>query len=188
MRKFLNGLRAKITKRRMEAAFALIRVLFLVTFGTIAFFYLGMWLGGAGLLDVKTIVSVTVTEVGIAIIFYYLLGQSRRSREEEMVNLVDDAEKLSHLKVYTFRDFGAIFYYVENTTTKEYYKAPKNIQNMSDLGVITTIECKSEQEMKDILEKDNSHRNEKEPKITQLMAVKHKRKTKGSDSGAKTSP
>jgi hypothetical protein len=59
---------------------------------------------------------------------------------------------------------------------------------MSDLGVVTTIECESEQELKDILKKNNSHGNEEEPKITQLIAVKRKRKTKGSDSGAKTSP
>jgi len=139
-------------------------------------FLLLIALGYSGLLDLRTIVSVTVSDMAIAVVLYYLLGQDRRGIEEEMVNLVDAAEKFSYLKVYTFKVLGVIFYYVENTTTNECYKAPRKIEKMADLGVITKTNCKSEDDMKAILQKNNSRINEKEPSIIQLMATKRKRK------------
>ncbi len=45
---------------------------------------------------------------------------------------------------------------------------------MADRGVITTITCKNEEDMRTILQKNGSHPNEKEPSIVQLMATKPK--------------
>ena len=181
MRKIIKRVSAKFTKRHVEAFRKTLRG-FLFGVAEAVLFFLILWLYGLGLLDLRTIVSITVTEVGIGIFLYYLFGQGRRGSEEEMVNLMDATEKLSHLRVYTFEFLGAVFYYVENTTTKEYYKTPKNIEQMVELGVITTITCKDEEEMRAILQKNNSHPNEQEPTIVQLMATKGKRKTSGSGS------
>lgn len=182
-----------VTRRYLEAFWKYVRPLLLAGFVEIGLFYLIVLAGQSGLLDLRTIVSVTVTEVGIGVFLYYFLGQGRRGREEEMVNLMDAAEKLSHLKVYTFSVLKASFYYVENTVTKEYYKAPRNIEDMADLGVITVIVCKNEQDMKATLAKNNSHKNEQEPSIVQLMATKRARTRKRKQTGSvkpsvKTSP
>jgi hypothetical protein len=141
-------------------------------------------LGQAGLLDLTTILSVAVTEVGLSLFLYYFLGQNRRGDEEEMVNLMDAVEKFSHLKVYKFSVLRTDFYYVENTTTKEYFKATERIESMVDLGVITVIACKNEEDMRAKLEKNGSHPNEQEPTMVQLKAIKHRRKK----AGAVTSP
>jgi hypothetical protein len=101
-----------------------------------------------------------------------------------MVNLMDAVEKFSHLKVYKFSVLRTDFYYVENTTTKEYFKATERIESMVDLGVITVIACKNEEDMRAKLEKNGSHPNEQEPTMVQLKAIKHRRKK----AGAVTSP
>jgi hypothetical protein len=165
----------RITKRHLEALGKFYRAI-LVFLAELFFILVFLWLGQSGLLDARTIVSVVVPEVAIAVILYYFLGQGRRGQEEEMSNLLEVAEKLSHLKVYTFKLLGAEFYYVENTATKEYYKAPKQIEQMVELGVVATTECKNEEEMLSILEKNNSHGNEQEPTVLQLMDTKKKRK------------
>ena len=96
-------------------------------------------LGYAGFLDLTTIVSVGVTELGISFLLYYVLGHGHPSREEKVVNQIDAAQKLSHLNVYTFSVLNTKQYYVENTTTKEYYKAPDFIADMTEGGVMTEI-------------------------------------------------
>jgi hypothetical protein len=141
----------------------------------VALFLLIVVLGHAGLLDLTTIVSVGVSEVGVAVFLYYFLGQGRHGSEEEMVNLMDAAGKVSHLKVYKFSVLRVNFYYVENTTTKEYYKAPENIESVIERGIITVIACENEEDMRARLQKNGSNPNEKEPTIVQLMAVKHRR-------------
>lgn len=165
---------SKVTKRHLQAIWRFIRILGIAGIVEFGLLFLIILLGQSGLLDLRTIVSVTVTEVGIAVVLYYILGQGRRGQEEEMVNLVDAAEKLSHLRVYTFSVLRSDFYYVENTTTREYYVATNNIEQMSDLGVIITIPCKNEKEMLAILALNGSHRNEREPSIVELMATKQK--------------
>jgi len=149
-----------------------------------AFFLLILLLGQSGLLDLTTIVSVAVTEVGIGFVLYHFLGQGRRGREEEMINLMDTVEKLAHLKVYTFSVLKTLFYYVENTTTKEYFKAPDLIESMVDLGVITVIACENEKDMRAKLQENGSHPNEQEPTMIELMAVKHRRKQASADLGS----
>ncbi len=117
IRKIINKIRSvKITKRHVEVVWRIIRIIAFIVVLEAVFVVSIILLGLSGLLDLRTIVSITVTEVGMAVLFYYLFGQGRRSDEEEMANLVDIAEKLSQLRVYTFSFFGAIFYYVENTT------------------------------------------------------------------------
>lgn len=107
--------------------------------------------------------------------FIIFLGQPHHGPEKGMLNLLKVAEKLSHLKVYTFKLLGAKFYYIENTATKEYYKAPKQIEQIIELGVVATVECKNEEEMRSILKENNSHGNEQESTILQLMDTKKKR-------------
>lgn len=141
-----------------------------------------LWLGSAQLLDLTTIVSVMVAELGISFVLYYLFGQGHRSNEEEIVNQMDAAEKLSHLKVYTFSVLKIKLYFVENTSTKEYYEAPESIENMVDRGIISPIPCKNEEEMRAILEKNGSHENKQKPTIIQLLAIKHRRKQTSADS------
>lgn len=111
------------------------------------FFFLGQW----GLLDIKTIVSVVFPEIGIGVFLYYFLGEKRRSRVEEVINLMDAAEKLRHLKVFTFSVLPGMlrvkYYFVENTTTKLAYEAPRFIEDMADRGIIPSIECTNKREM-----------------------------------------
>ena len=133
-------------------------VVFIVEFGL---FLLIIWLLHFNLLDVKTIISVVLPEVGIGILLFYLLGQKRRSQIDEAVNLMEAFEKFSHLEVYAFSvfsfPFSVIFYYVANTHTNEVYISPKYIDHLADQEVITKIDCKNEKEMKEILTKKKFH-------------------------------
>jgi hypothetical protein len=161
----------KITMRHIEAVEKNYRA-FLLFLAELSVVLLMIVLATSKILELTTVVSVLVPDLAIAIFLYYLLGQGRRGQEEEMSYLFDIAEKLAHLVVYKFTLLGADFYYVENTTTKEYYKAPKGIEQMADLGVLAVVECKNEEELRAKLEKNNSHGNEQEPAIIQLMKKK----------------
>ena len=131
-------------------------------------------LGLAGLLDLKTIVSVTVSEVSIATVLYFLLGQGRRGRQEEVASQTELAEKFSHLQVYSFKVMLALhqFYYVENTISKQCYKAPKYIWQMADRGILTLTNCNDEEDMaRIVLREHNCHAiHEREPTIIELLA------------------
>jgi len=159
--------RIKITRRHGEAL-AKNYLGVLLFLGELSVVLLMLFLLTSNILDLKTVLSVLVPDLFIAIFLYYLLGQGRRGQEEEISNLFDVAEKCAHLVVYKFRLLEADFYFVENTTTQEYYKAPKHIAQMADLGAIRLVECqKGEKEMRAKLQ--NSHGNEAEATIIQLM-------------------
>lgn len=117
--------------------------------------------------------SVTVTEVGIGIFLYYFLGQGRRGKEEELTNLLDAIDRLKHLKVYGYpilpEPLRHYFFYIENTKTKQYWDATKEIEDIIDLGVIKKIECKSKAEAREILEKNGSKPQSGEPLFIELM-------------------
>jgi hypothetical protein len=132
--------------------------------------YILSGLGQSGLLDGKTIVSAFVTDVGIGVLLYVLLGEMRRSNEAEVVNLMAAAEKFSHLRVYMFAVIKYDFYYIENTITKQCYKSPEFVENIVDLGVVTVIKCKNEEEMKKHLEENKVMLNDREPSFIELTA------------------
>lgn len=98
------------------------RFLVIVAIVEIGLIILGVQLLRANLLDVRTIISVLITEMGIGIILYCLLGQKRRSQIDEVVNLTEAYNKFKHLEVYTFSvfPFSVTFYYVANTLTKQF--------------------------------------------------------------------
>jgi hypothetical protein len=127
-------------------------------------------------LDVKTVISVVLGEVGIAVVLYYLFGGNRREHEEEIVTLAEAVEKFSHLKGYQFSVLHGYhsFYYVENTLTNQYYRAPDYVEHMIDRGVIPNKECKNEKEMRDLLAKCQP--NEREAELLELMLTKRPRK------------
>jgi hypothetical protein len=110
-----------------------------------------------GILEIKTVISVFLTDVGIAVLLYYLLGEHRRGNEEEIVTLADAFEKFGHLKGYSFpvfhRPLRYYFYYVENTVTNKYFRAPQYVEALIGNGVLEEVECKSEKEMREILDK-----------------------------------
>lgn len=149
-------------------------------FGTlgIGFIIAIAWLWNSGFLEVKTIVSVGVTDLAMGYLLYLLLGQRRRADVEEAVNLMDSVQKLSHLKVYWFSDWRTRFYYIENTTTHEYFIAPDFIENMIKRGVINAIRCTNEEDMRAKLKKNGSHPNEKQATLIQLMVVEQRKKPK----------
>jgi hypothetical protein len=138
----------------------------------------GLLLAGlSGLLDFRTITSVAVTEVGITIILYYLLGHHRRERLDEIVNLMDAATRFKHLRVYTYQILPVHYYYVENTLTKQAYQAPSYIENIVDDGVFEVIRCKNYREMKRKLRENQTMLNEFVPSLTDLLKrnnVEHK--------------
>jgi len=127
-----------------------------------------------GHIGCKNAISVVMTEVGIGVFLYYILGERRRSHEEEIVNLMDAVEKFAHLEAYSFsvfpHPFEYTFYFIENTTTKQCYKAPKYLEEMIDRGVIKTRKCKSEKEMKSVIVANKSKLNDREPSFIELKA------------------
>jgi hypothetical protein len=78
---------------------------------------LGYW----GLLEPQTIVLVVIPEVAIAIIFYYFLGERRRNKMEELLDLSEASEKFSHLDIIMVEVIrSAVSYgYVENKLIKK---------------------------------------------------------------------
>lgn len=175
MNEILRVLKKKVTRRHLEAIWQTFWAILVAGVVVIGIILALVWLGQAGLLDYTTIVSVAVVEVGIGVFLYYFLGHSRRGSIEEMVNLLDVAEKISHLQVYKFSLLKTDFYYVENTETKEYYKAPNYIERMVDLNIIVPVSCKNEEEMKARLLKNGSHENPQEPTILQLLARRERK-------------
>ena len=131
-------------------------------------------------MDIKLVVSVVLSEVGIAVVLYYLLGGHRREHEEEIVNLAEAVEKFLHLRGYSFpvfnRPFRYYFYYVENTLTNQYYRAPDYVEHMIDRGVISNKECCNEKEMRDLLAKKKCQPNEREAEFLELVITKRPRK------------
>jgi hypothetical protein len=162
-----------LTNRKLEAflksAYHNLRIILL----ELVILTLIILLANSGLLDVKVAISVVMTEVAIGIVLYYLLGEKRRSYEEEIVNLMDAVAKFQHTKAYTFsvfpEPFEYVFYYIENTKTCQCYKAPKYLEELIDRGVITKVKCKNEAEMKELLNQNGIHLNDCEPLFTELL-------------------
>ena len=121
------------------------------------------------LLNAQTIVSVVLPEVGIAVILYYFLGQGRREHLGEIADTMDIYSKVSHLKVYTFLVWGAPFYYVENTITRQAYRASEFVEKVIDQNILQPIICRSEKEMKRILRSNGTKLNEDKPSLEQLF-------------------
>jgi hypothetical protein len=170
MSSIVTVLKAFLRSRRLEAVG---RTIISIISAVIIVVIIGLiisGLGQSGLLDGKTIVSVFVTEVGIGVFLYVFLGEMRRSNEAEVVNLMEAAEKFSHLRVYSYAVIKYDFYYIENTITKQCYKAPEFVENIVDLGVVTVIKCKNEEEMKKHLEKNKVVLNDREPSFIELTA------------------
>jgi hypothetical protein len=125
--------------------------------------------GLSGLLDLRTIVSVMVPEVAITIVLYYLLGGHRRERLDETVNLMDACARFRHLRIYTYRIMSLHYYYVENTLTKQAYKASSVIESIVDEGIFEVVKCKDQREMKRKLRKNQTKLNDYEPLLTDLL-------------------
>ena len=161
------------TKRYLNATWVTFRSAIIAAVVELAIFFILIGLGQLGLLDLKTIVSVVVPEVGIGVFLYYFLGEHRRSRIDEVLNLMDAVEKFEHLTVFTFsvfpRPFHITYYYVENKTTGLVYNAPKYIEDMADRGLITKIKCKNEDEMnKCISDRKSTLTKNHEPSLADL--------------------
>lgn len=163
LKAFLKSRRVEAIWRSVISAFAAV-----VIVGAIIAIISG--LGQSGLLDWRTIVSVFLTEVAIGVFLYVFLGEMRRSREAEVVNLMEVAEKFSHLRVYVYTAMRNPFYYIENTLTRQCYKAPEIVEDIVDLGAVKVIKCKNEEEMKALLKENNSTINNKEPTFIELNA------------------
>lgn len=106
--------------------------------------------------------------MGIGVFLYYFLGESRRGRLDELVNLMDAYAKFLHLKVFTYKWWIFDLYYVENTITRQAYKASAFIEKIADEGIIEPIICKNEKEMKRILRESKTRFNEREPSLSEL--------------------
>jgi hypothetical protein len=162
----------------LEAIWSSFKKYFVLIACEIGILVLGAFLLQWGLLDVRTLVSVVISEVGIAVVLYYILGGHRREHEAEIVNLAEEAETFSHLKGYYFPvfpfPFSYWYYYVENTETNQYYRAPDYVERMIDRGVIKGKECKNEKEMRDLLAKCQP--NEREAELLELIKAKRSRK------------
>lgn len=165
---------------RLEAFWSTTKNLIIIGACESGVLFLIVYLLKAGILELDTVMSVVLTEVGITIILYYLLGQHRREHEEEIVNLAEAVEKFSHLKGYIFpvfpRPFKYYFYYVENTVTNQYYRAPDYVEHMIDRGVIPKQECKNEIEMRGLLTKKECNPNEREAELLELLVSRRPRK------------
>ena len=159
------------TPRRQRHIKAIQRILIAIglgfTFDIVLFLIL--YIGQFGLLDSRTIISVVVPEVAIGILLYYLLGQSHRERLGEIVDMMDIYTKVSHLNIFRFWEWGAPFYYVENTVTKQAFRASDFIEKIIDQDILKPIDCKSMREVKQILRKNRSQFNEREPSLAELF-------------------
>jgi hypothetical protein len=165
---YLAKIRKYIPIRHLEVITNFILSLIVAAIIDFGFFSILIWLGQARLLDWTAIVSAMFSNVFIAVVLFYILGERRRSQEAESVNRMEAIKSFTHLKVYKFSVLEAPFYYVENKTTKQYYESPDFIEPMIKLGVIDTKECKNEVEMRELLEKNNVSRNDREPKLIEL--------------------
>jgi hypothetical protein len=162
---------------KLNALVALARA-FIITGAVILGILLALVLfGQSGLLDAKTIVSVVVPEVGIAVFLYYILGEHRRSRVEEVINLLEACKKFEHLGVYRFTVFpifSVIYFFVVNKTTKTVYIAPSYIEDMTERGVISKIKVKNYDEMKADIQKKGFVLQEREASIAELEPIENK--------------
>jgi hypothetical protein len=159
-------------RRRLEALWLNFKFFGSIAIGELVIIFLVIYLLSSGLLDVKTLVSVVLGEVSITLVLYYLLGERRRGKAEEFANILDSVEKTSHLKGYYFSVAAPLpvwFYYVENSATGQYYKAPNYVVDMIDRGIIDEFECKNEKELREILAKNKSNPNEREANPRDLL-------------------
>ena len=166
---------------RWEAFYSTSKRFFIIAFIEILVLLLGIFLLQNGVLQLDTVITVVLSEVGIAVILYYLLGGQEHQREEEIVNLANAYEKFQHLKGYSFPAFNIRvdywFYYVENTITNQCYKAPKYIEHLIDRGAIPEKECKNIQELRDLLIKRKCQLHENaEAKLLDLLITKRTRR------------
>jgi len=141
----------------------------LAIFAEFAIFFSLLGAGQLGLLDTRTIVSVVVPEVGIGVFLYYFLGERHRGRLDEIVNLMDACAKLSHLRVFAYKWWVFDLSYVENTITRQAYKASAFVDKLSNEGIIEQIVCKNEKEMRRILRESKTKLNEREPTLAELL-------------------
>jgi hypothetical protein len=164
-------LRVAQGKRKDRRITALQRILISIGLGVLVdlvLIFLIIVVGQYGLLDLRTIISVVLPEVGIGVFLYYFLGQGRRERLGEITDIMDIYTKVSHLKVYTFSVWGTSFYYVENTTTNQAYNASDFIMKVVNQGILQPIDCKNEREVKRIFKKKGTKLNKGEPSLADL--------------------
>jgi hypothetical protein len=168
-KKWVQQLRRRKRKHpRLMAFLKLVYVFILIGIAELLIFISLLFAGLLGLLDMRTIVSVAVTEVGIGILLYYMLGEHRRGRLDEIVNLMDACAKFSHLKVFTYQMMSFHYYYVVNTLTKQAYVAPTFIENIVDDGVFEVVTCKNQKEMKRKFREEKIKLNDYEPSLADL--------------------
>ncbi len=123
----------------------------------LALYALGSW----GLLDSKTIVSVMVSAVipniAVTSLMYYFLGEHRRNRINELLDLMEATQKLAHLTVIvcpppTEHLVTPVSIWVENKKTQKVYRASKQIVGAAmNSGVIQVIGIDNEVKMKEIM-------------------------------------
>ncbi len=90
---------------------------------------------------VSVVISVVVPELAIAALLYFLLGNRRRDRLDDLLSRVEASQKFGHLKVYKTNSYGKLeyYYYVENTHTKKVYRSPDFLQEAIDINLISVI-------------------------------------------------
>ena len=127
------------------------------------------------LLDYSLIVSLVVVEVPIGLFLWFVLGERRRSKIQEVSYLVELAQKFKYLKIHRFGAFPSLFrtqwYYVENLQQKLAYGCPRYIIQLGEWGAISVVKHKNEGEMNKHFRDNGVKNEEREPTMAELSLV-----------------
>ncbi len=112
-------------------------------------------LGAFKLLDFSLIASLVVVEVPLAFIVARLLGEHRRNRLSEALDMWELAQKWSHLRVCSFPIVPRLglgdYFIVVNWDTKKAFDCPKYVIEIANLGLVKKMRYKNEKHMRDDL-------------------------------------
>ncbi len=122
-------------KRKTQLKLVYAIVIEIVVFAGAYVLWLEAWI------DPSTLVSVVIADLAIAVLLYYLFGERRRGRLDELLNIAEANEKFSHLSVYKMKGYGNFedYFYVENKFTKKVYQSPDFLKEAIDCKIIPVI-------------------------------------------------
>ncbi len=162
------------SRRTISAIKIVLRMLLIVFVVEFAILIGLVGFSSLNLLDWPLIVSLVVVEVPIGVFLWYILGERRHSKIQEVTDRIETAKKFKHLRIHNFSGFhglGLNWYYIENLSTKRAYDCPPDMSLLGKWGVINMVKHKNEEETNEYFRNSGVIYEERDPTDGELSLV-----------------
>ena len=135
-----------------------------------------------GLFDPREAFSILVSDLAVALGLWWILGERSRDRMSNAKDLKELWETYKHLRIHYWYGlngilgriglggFGPLYYIVENTNTNLAYDSPGFLAELVRKNLVRRVKHKNEPEVRDYLEREHIHLEERMASFPELMA------------------